>query len=244
MHYSCSGGISVLFNFENARSALGGLSIGLLMTIFLTIICGATSLVAGVGVALTRMSKRRILRFFVGAYVTLIRSTPLLVQLIFIYYALPFVGIRLSPLAAAYIGLSLNVSAYLSEVYRGGIEAVPKGQHDAAAAIGMKPSVAMARVIFPQAFRTLIPSLGNYVVSLFKDTSLASVLTIQELMFKGQIIAAGTYDYMTIYTMVFILYFLVGYPAIRLVTYLEKRMKNGYTRKKQPSKNISQEVAS
>lgn len=234
----------MLFNLENARSALGPLSMGLLMTIFLTIICGTTSLVAGVFVALARMSKNRVLRLFVSGYVTLIRSTPLLVQLIFIYYALPFAGIRFNPLSAAYVGLSLNVTAYLSEVYRGGIEAVPKGQHDAAAAIGMRPSVAMSRVIFPQAFRTLIPSLGNYVVSLFKDTSLASVLTIQELMFRGQIVAAGTYDYMTIYTMVFIMYFLVGYPAIRLVTLLEKRMKNGYTQKKKPNQSVTQGVAS
>lgn len=222
----------MLFNIHNATSALGALSLGLLMTVFLTIICGATSLVAGVFVALAKMSKRRWLRIITGSYVTIIRSTPLLVQLIFIYYALPFAGIRLNPLSAAYIGLSLNVTAYLSEVYRGGIEAVPKGQRDAAAALGMRSSVAMRRVIFPQALRTLIPTLGNYIVSLFKDTSLASVVTIQELMFKGQIIAAGNYDYMTIYAMVFIFYFVVGYPAIRFVTYLEKRMKNGYGVKK------------
>ena len=226
----------MLFNIHNATSALGVLSLGLLMTVFLTVICGATSLVAGVFVALAKMSKRRWLRIITGSYVTVVRSTPLLVQLIFIYYALPFAGIRLNPLAAAYIGLSLNVTAYLSEVYRGGIEAVSKGQRDAAAALGMKSSVAMRRVIFPQALRTLIPTLGNYIVSLFKDTSLASVVTIQELMFKGQIIAAGNYDYMTIYTMVFILYFVVGYPAIRFVTYLEKRMKTGYAAKKS-SKN-------
>jgi len=222
----------MIFNVDNAYSALGVLSLGLLMTVFLTIICGVTSLVAGVFVALAKMSKRRWLRAITGSYVTIVRSTPLLVQLIFIYYALPFVGIRLNPLSAAYIGLSLNVTAYLSEVYRGGIEAVAKGQRDAAAALGMKSSVAMRRVIFPQALRTLIPTLGNYIVSLFKDTSLASVVTIQELMFKGQIIAAQNYDYMTIYAMVFLLYLAVGYPSIKLVTYLEKRMKNGYAVKK------------
>jgi His/Glu/Gln/Arg/opine family amino acid ABC transporter permease subunit len=234
----------MLFNLENARTALGALASGLLMTVFLTIVCGATSLVAGVFVALGNMSKNRLLRFVVDAYVTLIRSTPLLVQLIFIYYALPFAGIRLNPFEAAYIGLSLNVTAYLSEVYRGGIEAVPKGQRDAAAALGMKPSIAMRRVIFPQAFRTLIPTLGNYIVSLFKDTSLASVVTIQELMFKGQIVAAQNYDYMTIYSMVFIMYFLVGYPAIRLVGLLEKRMKNGYKKKKKNSVETGLEGAS
>ena len=222
----------MLFNLHNAQSALGALSLGLLMTVFLTILSGGTSLIAGVFVALAKMSKRKWLSFITGAYVTLIRATPLLVQLIFIYYALPFIGIRLNPLSAAYIGLCLNVSAYLSEVYRGGIEAVPKGQRDAAYALGMKHSTAMRRVIFPQAFRNLIPTLGNYMVSLFKDTSLASVVTIQELMFKGQIIAAQNYDYMTIYSMVFILYFIVGYPSIKGVNFLEKRMKTGYAKKK------------
>ena len=225
----------MLFNLENARNALLPLSLGLLMTILLTILCGATSLIAGVFVALGKMSKIRILRLFVSGYVTLIRATPLLVQLIFIYYAFPFIGIRLNAFLAAYIGLSLNVTAYLSEVYRGGIQAVAKGQSDAAAAIGMTPAVSMRRVIFPQAFRTLIPTLGNYMVSLFKDTSLASAVTIQELMFKGQIVAAGTYDYMTIYNLVFVFYFMVGWPAIRLVTLLEKKMQNGYS-KKQVSK--------
>ena len=233
----------MLFNLENARNALLPLSLGLLMTILLTIICGATSLVAGVFVALGKMSKIRILRLFVSGYVTLIRATPLLVQLIFIYYACPFIGIRLNAFLAAYIGLSLNVTAYLSEVYRGGIQAVAKGQSDAAAAIGMTPAVSMRRVIFPQAFRTLIPTLGNYMVSLFKDTSLASAVTIQELMFKGQIVAAGTYDYMTIYTLVFVFYFMVGWPAIRLVTMLEKRMQNGYSKKQVAKLTVEKEVA-
>ncbi len=213
------------------------------MTILLTILCGATSLIAGVFVALGKMSKIRILRLFVSGYVTLIRATPLLVQLIFIYYAFPFIGIRLNAFLAAYIGLSLNVTAYLSEVYRGGIQAVAKGQSDAAAAIGMTPAVSMRRVIFPQAFRTLIPTLGNYMVSLFKDTSLASAVTIQELMFKGQIVAAGTYDYMTIYTLVFVFYFMVGWPAIRLVTLLEKKMQNGYSKKKVAKLAVEKEVA-
>ena len=221
----------MVFNIVNAKAALGALSLGLLMTILLTFLCGITSLLAGIFVALAKMSNIRILRFIVTAYVTVVRSTPLLVQLIFIYFALPFAGINFNPFTAAYVGLSLNVTAYLSEVYRGGIEAVPKGQHDAAAAIGMTKSTAMARVIFPQAFRTLIPSLGNYVVSLFKDTSLASAVTIQELMFRGQIAAAATYDYTTIYVMVFVMYFMVGFPAIQFVSYLEKRMKNGYARK-------------
>lgn len=217
-----------MFDPTLARESVTVLLAGLWITVQLTILCGASSLVLGIFVALARRSRFRLLRLVVSGYVQLVRATPLLIQLIYIYYALPFIGLRFSPMLAAYVGLTLNVSAYLAEVYRGGIEAVPRGQSDAAAALGMRPSVIMARVVLPQAIRMVIPALGNYMVSLFKDTSLAAVITVQELLFAGQIVAARTYDYFTIYTMVFVFYLAVGYPAIRLVIYLEKRVRAGY----------------
>lgn len=220
------------FNPELAREAILTLLVGLRLTVELTLACGAASLVAGIFVALARMSRFWPLRLVISGYVQLMRATPLLIQLIYIYFALPFIGIRLNPFLAAFVGLTLNVSAYLSEVYRSGIEAVPRGQRDAAAALGMRPWVIMARVVLPQAIRIVIPALGNYMVSLFKDTSLAAIITVEELLFKGQIIAARTYDYFTIYTLVFLLYFAVGYPAIRLVIFLEKRAKRGYARRR------------
>ena len=223
--------MSSFFNPELALDALTTLSLGLIVTVLLTIICGVTSLILGIFVALARMSRFWLLRLVVNGYVQLMRSTPLLIQLIYIYFALPFIGIKLDPFLAAYVGLSLHVSAYLAEVYRGGIEAVPKGQTDAAAALGMRPSVIMAKIVLPQAIRIVIPSLGNYMVSLFKDTSLAAVITVQELLFRGQIFAARTYDYFTIYTLVFVMYFAVGYPAIRLVMYVERKLKRGYAAK-------------
>jgi polar amino acid transport system permease protein len=224
--------MSSLFDPELARAAIRTLLVGLWVTVELTIICGVLSLAFGLLVALARMSSFAPLRLVVSGYVQLVRATPLLIQLIYIYFALPFIGIRFSPFLAAVIGLTLNVSAYLAEVYRSGIEAVPQGQRDAAAALGMRPSVAMVRVVLPQAVRIVIPALGNYMVSLFKDTSLAAVITVQEMLFKGQIVAAETYDYFTIYTMVFVLYFVVGYPAIRLVMLLEKKVKAGYSGRK------------
>ena len=115
-----------------------------------------------------------LLRIVTGFYVDFMRATPLLLQLIYIYFVLPTVGIRLDPFVAAVVGLSLNYSAYLSEVYRSGIQAIPRGQLDAAAALGMRPSLTMRRIILPQAIRIVIPTLGNYFVALFKDTSLAS----------------------------------------------------------------------
>jgi ectoine/hydroxyectoine ABC transporter permease protein EhuD len=216
------------------RESLPTLLEGLKITVELTFIVLAISLVLGIIVALCRLSKNRVLSTVTGFYVDFMRSTPLLVQLIYIYFVLPTIGIRLNPFVAGIVGLSLNYSAYLSEVYRSGIQAIPRGQLDAAAALGMRPSVTMRRIDLPQAIRIVIPTLGNYFVALFKDTSLASALTLQELLFSGQIIISRTYDYFTIYTMVLLLYFLVCYPSLILVRHLEKLMKAGYRRRPGP----------
>lgn len=211
-----------------AREALWPLFKGLLITVELTFIVIAISLVGGVVVALARSARFWPLRAFIGAYVELFRSTPLLIQLIFLYYALPFAGIRFSAMMAGIIGLSLNYIAYLSEVYRGGIQSVPAGQTHAAAALGMRRATVMTRIVLPQAVRIVLPTLGNYFVSLFKDTSLVSVITIQELLFSGQLIAARTFNYSTIYTLVLVYYLIVSYPAILGVRYLERRIRAGY----------------
>ncbi|MCA9863923.1 MAG: ectoine/hydroxyectoine ABC transporter permease subunit EhuD [Thermomicrobiales bacterium] len=222
------------FDLTLARESLPALLEGLKITVELTFIVLAISLVLGVIVALCRLSKNRVLSAVTGFYVDFMRSTPLLVQLIYIYFVLPTIGIRLDPFVAGVVGLSLNYSAYLSEVYRSGIQAIPRGQLDAAAALGMRPSLTMRRIVLPQAIRIVIPPLGNYFVSLFKDTSLVSVLTLQELLFSGQIIISRTYDYFTIYTMVLLLYFLVCYPSLMLVRHLEKLTKAGYRRRQSP----------
>lgn len=213
---------------EIALDALPTILTGLLITLLVTLLCGIFSLTLGVLVAFGRKSKSRALRLSLGAYVQVFRSTPFLLQLVYIYFVLPFFGIEIPPLPAGILALTLHYTAYLCEVYRGAIDAVPKGQTDAAKALGMRNRVIMVRVIMPQAIRTIIPALCNYMVSLMKDTSLLSVVTVQEMMFRGQIYAAETYDYFTIYTMVFLLYFAVGFPGVKLVDYLENRMKKGY----------------
>lgn len=224
-----------MIDLDLVPSALGVLLQGLVLTVVLSIICGVLSLIVGLLVALGRRSRIWPLRIFLDGYVQLIRSTPALVQLVYIFYALPFIGIRFNPFVSAVIGLTLNVSAYLAEVYRSGIEAVPRGQIEAASALGMRPWTIQRKVVLPQAVRMQIPAIGNYMVSLFKETSLAAMITAQELLFKGQIIGAATYDYFTVYTMVFVLYFVVGYPAIRFVTYLERRGRAGYVRRRRKS---------
>lgn len=220
------------FDWSLARESLPALLAGLKITVELTFVVIAISLVLGIFVALGRLSKNRLLSAVTGFYVDFMRATPLLLQLIYIYFVLPTVGIRLDPFVAGVLGLSLNYSAYLSEVYRSGIQAIPRGQLDAAAALGMRPSLTMRRIVLPQAIRIVIPTLGNYFVALFKDTSLVSALTLRELLFSGQIIISRTYDYFTIYTMVLFLYFLVGYPALIFVRSLEKITKAGYRRRR------------
>jgi len=217
-----------LLHPDVALQALPTILTGLLLTLGICLVCGILSLSLGMLVALGRQSNSKILRLSLGAYIQVFRSTPLMLQLIYIYFALPFAGIRLPPLPAGILGLTLHYTAYLCEVYRGAIESVPKGQRDAARALGMRNRIVMARVVLPQAIRTIIPALCNYMVQLLKDTSLLSVVTIQEMMFRGQIFAAQTYDYFTVYTIVFLIYFAVGFPGIKLVDFLEKKMKKGY----------------
>ena len=221
-----------LFRPDVAIENFGPLVAGLLLTIELTFIVIALSLVFAMLVALAGRSRFAVLRWIVRAYVEVMRGTPLLLQLIYIYYVLPEIGIRLSAFAAGMIGLTLNYSAYISEVYRGGIQAVPRGQQDAAAALGMTGSLSMRRIILPQAVRIVIPTLGNYFISLFKDTALCSVVSIQEVVFTAQILAARNFQYFTLYTVVGVMYFLVSFPAARLVGYLERMTRRGYRRRR------------
>src|SRR5207342_2070366 len=178
---------------ENIGPLLGGL----LITVELTMVVIVLSLVFALAVALAGMSRIAPLRWLVKSYVEVIRGTPLLLQLIYVYYVLPEIGIRLNAFTAGVLALTLNYSAYISEVYRGGIQSITRGQHDAAAALGMTRGLAMRRIILPQAIRIVIPTLGNYFISLFKDTALCSVVSIQEVVFTAQIVAARNFQYFT-----------------------------------------------
>jgi His/Glu/Gln/Arg/opine family amino acid ABC transporter permease subunit len=217
-----------LLNLDVLKEYGGALLAGLALTVTLTLIVITLALVLAIPVALIRMSANVALRTLGSVYVEVIRGTPLLLQLVYIYYVLPSIGINLNPIVAAIVGLTLNYTAYMSEVYRGGILAVPRNQWEAAATIGMTRARAFRRIILPQALKIVTPTLGNYFISLFKDTALASVVTVQELTFTGQIISARSYQYFTIYTATGILYLAVGYPAAVFVRWLENRSRRGY----------------
>ena len=221
-----------LFNPQVAVQNIGPLLGGLLITVELTFVVITLSLISALCVALAGLSQLAPLRWVVKAYIEVIRGTPLLLQLIYVYYVLPEIGIRLNAFTAGVLALTLNYSAYISEVYRGGIQAVSRGQHDAAAALGMTRGLAMRRIILPQAIRIVIPTLGNYFISLFKDTALCSAVSIQELVFTAQVHAALNFQYFTLYTVVAAMYFLVSFPAARLVGYLERVTRAGYRRRR------------
>ena len=221
-----------LFNPQVAAENIGPLLGGLLITVELTFVVITLSLVFALFVALAGMSRITPLRWAVKSYVEVMRGTPLLLQLIYVYYVLPEVGIRLNAFTAGVLALTLNYSAYISEVYRGGIQSIARGQHDAAAALGMTNALAMRRIILPQAIRVVLPTLGNYFIGLFKDTALCSAVSIQELVFTAQVHAALSFQYFTLYTVVAAMYFAVSFPAARLVAYLERVTRAGYRRRR------------
>jgi polar amino acid transport system permease protein len=195
---------------------------GLRLTVGMTFGSMAIALVLGLILALGRISASAWLRMPVVAFVELIRGSPLLLQLFYIYYVLPAFGLRMTPIEAGLLGLGINYGAYLSEVFRAGIAAVSAGQREAAESLGMSGVQTMRFIILPQAWRIVIPPTGNYFVSLFKDTALVSTISIAELMFQGQLIASDTFRYMRIYSIIFVIYVAISIPASMGVRWLER----------------------
>lgn len=194
-------------------------------TIVLTLVIMAISMVAALFVALARLSRFPFLRIPMIAYVEFTRSTPALVQLYYIFYVLPFFGLTLPAVIAGIVGMSINYTAYLSEVYRAAITAVPRTQIEAAESLGLSYWQSRRLVILPQAARVALPPTVNYLLGLFKDTSLLSLITIKELMFAGILLGATTFKYFTILTEVAIIYFIICYPVALLSIWVERRMK-------------------
>jgi His/Glu/Gln/Arg/opine family amino acid ABC transporter permease subunit len=216
-----------LLNFDVIRDYWHVFLRGLGITIFLTVVTMVLASMLAIPLALARLSDKRLFRWPANVFVEFMRATPLILQLIYIYYVLPTAGIKLNPIVAAITGLTLHYSAYLSEVFRGGIQSIAKGQTEAALSLGLSRWLAFRKVVLPQATRAILPTLANYLISLFKDTSLASVVTVQELMFSGQIISARNFQYFTVYTVTALLYFAVCYPSGLAVRVLEEHIRKG-----------------
>ncbi|KAA0022500.1 amino acid ABC transporter permease [Antrihabitans cavernicola] len=195
-------------------------------TIPLTIISFILGLIIALFVALARISKIKPLSLLARFYISIIRGTPLLVQLFIVFYALPQFNVVIDPFPAAVIAFSLNVGGYAAEVIRAAILSIPKGQWEAAQTIGMKYPTALRRVILPQAARTAVPPLSNTLISLVKDTSLASTILVTELLRVAQLAAAPTFDFFALYGVAAVYYWVIclvlSFAQNRLETRLDR----------------------
>jgi polar amino acid transport system permease protein len=193
-------------------------------TVLITFAGTAIAMVLGLVLAILRRSRRRIVALPASGLVEFIRDTPLLVQLYFLYFVLlPALGISLSALVTGIIGIGINYSAYTAEVYRAGIEGVPRGQWEAARALNFSPTRVWTSVILPQAVPKVIPALGNYLIAMFKDTPILSSIGVIEMLARAEIIGSQTFRYLEPITLVGVLFLLLSYPSSRLVARLEAR---------------------
>lgn len=212
---------------EHARDFLPILLEGAIVTVQVTVLSFLLSSVIGLVLALGKLSPIRPIALAASTVINIIRGLPIIVQLFYIYFVLPEVGIQLSAFQAGVIGLGIAYSAYQAENFRGGIEAVDPGQREAALAMGMRPPLLMRRVILPQAFKIALPPTGNTLVMMLKDSSLVSTITVAEMTRAGQLIASSTFQNMTVYTLVALLYLAMSLPLVWGIRRLERHMSTG-----------------
>lgn len=191
---------------------------------FFSILIGT---VIGVIAAVLKMTNKKILIFIINIYITVIRGTPLLLQLWFIFYGLPGMGIEIDRFPSAIIGLALHNGAYISEIFRGAIESIHFGQKEAAVSLGMTKAEALRRVILPQAVRRAIPALGNQFIIAIKDSSLASVITITEIMLLARQYVAATFNVFPIFFVAASYYLIITMGLTKLLDIVEKKLKVG-----------------
>ena len=212
-------------DWELIRTSLWPLVRGALLgTIPLALVSFALGLVLALVVALMRLSRVRVVSGIARAYVSVIRGTPLLVQLFVIFFGLPSVGVTISPWPSAIIAFTLNVGGYAAEVIRAAIQSVPKGQWEAAHMIGMSRPLTLRRIILPQAARVSVPPLSNTFISLVKDTSLASLILVTELFRQAQQIAAYSNKFLAVYIEAAVIYWVICLVLSSGQSVLEKRL--------------------
>ncbi len=213
--------------FEQSREFLPILLRGLDLTLVVALGSLALSTVLGLLLVLMRISGSAPIIGVARVTIIVIRGIPAIVMLFYIYFVMPDFSIALTSLQAAIIGLGVAHSAYQAENFRAGIEAIDRGQTEAALSIGMGWGLCMRRVILPQAIRVVLPSYGNSMVMLLKDSSLASTITVTELSLQGKLLAASTFDNTTIFTLVALLYLSMSVPLTLINSWLERRMRRG-----------------
>lgn len=197
---------------------------GLGLTVSFTVAIVIGGLALGMLAALGLLSRWRLVRTVALMFTEVFRCTPVLVQLIWFYYALPILaGIEMTPITASVVALSCYGGAFYAEIIRGGIVSIEPGQHEAGRALGMTPTMIMRRIILPQALRRMVPALMNQSIMQFKNTSLVSVLAVPDLVYQGQMVAHDSFRPLETYTAVAVAYFVILFPLTLIVRYREKK---------------------
>lgn len=214
------------WHFEDVLELFPWLWSGILVTVVTALVGFFFSSTFAMLVVLARLSRYRILSGLALAYTTFFRGTPFIVQLLWLYYTLPIMtGVALSSVTTAIIGITLNLGAFIAETYRAGITSIDKGQREAALALGMTSLEMMVRIILPQAIVRVIPPLANYWVTIFKDTSLFSLIAVYELTYQARLVAVETFRPLETYTLLALVYFALTYPQARLVDHVYERFR-------------------
>lgn len=212
-----------LISPEPYRRIITFLPDGIMMTFIVTVLSIVFALIVGLFTGLGRISRIKIVNRIATVYVEVVRGIPLLVQLFYIYYALGKI-VRVPRLVAAVTAMTFCYGAYLGEIFRAGIQAIPKGQMEAALAIGMSRSQAMRRIILPQTIRVVLPPVGNEFIALLKDSSLVSILAVADLLRRGREFASKTFYYFETYTVVALVYLVITLFFSKLVSLMEERL--------------------
>ncbi|TDT32614.1 ectoine/hydroxyectoine ABC transporter permease subunit EhuD [Naumannella halotolerans] len=214
----------MIWDNEFALSIVPALLQGFLTTIEITLLGTALAAALGLVVAILRHLRIPVISRLLTFSVLFVRGTPLLVQAYFAFFVLPSFGLTFSALATGVVVIGINYSAYMAEVYRAGIESVPKGQWEAATALNLPRGRVWSKIVLPQALRTVVPMLGNYLIMMFKDSAILSAITVVELMAVAQQIGSSEFRYLEPMTIAAVLYFIVSYPSSILVNRLEARL--------------------
>lgn len=212
-----------LWDWGYAFAILPDLLLGLVTTIEITLLGSVLALVLGLVIAVLRRARIPVVDQLLWAFVELVRSTPLLVQVFFLFFVLPQFGVTLSAFLVGVFALGVHYATYTSEVYRAGIDAVPPGQWEAATALSLPRARVWTGVVLPQAIPRVLPALGNYVISMFKEVPLLLAIGVVEVVNAGREAGSATFRYVEPYTIAGVLFLLLSYPASMLVRRLERR---------------------
>lgn len=216
---------TIMIDLNLIFNSLNNLFHGTLITLKIVIIAFSIGMIIGVIISFLEISKSSIIKAVINVYITVLRGTPTLVQILFIYYVIPQFNIPIDPVFAASIAIGLNSSAYVSQIIKSGINAIPSGQFEAAKTLGLSSFVTMKDIILPQVFKTSLPSFGNELIAIIKDSSLASIIGVMELSKEASIIRSRTYDAFSILLAISLIYLFLTISVSFAIKKLERKLK-------------------